>query len=152
MARRMLPYALVIPPALGWLRCNAHLSKPISKQRLLAALNEHATRAEAGERVEDLIEVDEGLAELVPAYIEARRQEVPRLLHLLERRDLASLRSLVHNMKGTGTSYGFPRLTRLGAAMQAAVDNLETESLQRLIGDLGTYLDEISLKVTLRKT
>jgi CheY-like chemotaxis protein len=124
--------------------CNAHLSKPISKQRLLAALHEHASHPEP-EETTDAIEVDEGLAELVPAYLEARRQEVPRMLDLLERRDLAGIRALVHNMKGTGTSYGFPKLTKLGAAMQAAVDNMEIDSVSRLIGDLGAYLEKISV-------
>jgi hypothetical protein len=55
---------------------------------------------------------------------------------LLAKRDFAGIRNIGHNLKGTGTPYGFPRLTEIGRAMQDSSDAADTESLRDSIGDL----------------
>jgi len=112
--------------------CNAHLSKPISKKRLLEALDQYA--AAGSPPVEE--PVDPALQALVPRYLEARRQEVPQLAALLAQRDFAAIRRIAHNLKGTGTSYGFPSLTNLGRAMQTSANRSDAEALSRQIHEL----------------
>ena len=90
--------------------CNAHLSKPISKQKLLAAVEEYRPRARvaapsiAGEAGSIEIEIPAGFDELTPGYLAARRNELGEMARLLAVSDFESLRILGHNLKGTGAS------------------------------------------------
>ena len=45
----------------------------------------------------------------------------------LQQRDFEHLRTAAHNLKGTGESYGFPDVTRIGALLEARGDNSELE-------------------------
>jgi CheY-like chemotaxis protein len=105
--------------------CNAHLSKPISKRRLLAALEPYAT----DERVEREEPLEPAIAALVPRYLDARRDEARRLAALLLQADFAKIRHIAHNLKGTGAAYGFPALTILGAAMQDSAETSDAIAL-----------------------
>jgi len=116
--------------------CNAHLSKHISKQRLLTAIEQYAV-AKANP-IET--EVDDAVAALVPRYLEARRAESLQLGRLLSSGDFAAIQRIAHNLKGTGSSYGFPRLTALGAAMQASAQAADADALSRGIHELEDFL------------
>jgi hypothetical protein len=53
------------------------------------------------------IQVPEGLEELAPAYLEARRHDLTKATALLARDDFDGLSTIGHNMAGSGSSYGF---------------------------------------------
>lgn len=55
-----------------------------------------------------------------PAYLERKRADLSFYRTLLASGDLESIRLLAHKMKGTGTGYGFPALTKLGGAIESA--------------------------------
>jgi HPt (histidine-containing phosphotransfer) domain-containing protein len=83
------------------------------------------------------IEMPPGLKEIVPGYLDARREELPEMMKLLAASGFERLASLGHNIKGTGGSYGFPELTRMGAALehsakQADAAALSTQLIQRV--------------------
>ena len=96
----------------------ALLTKPIRKVTLLEALVQHGGRTTASatgalsERA--VIQVDEGMEDVVPGYLEKRRAEVPIYAAALARDDFDSIKKLAHKMKGTGSGYGFPLLTGSG--------------------------------------
>jgi CheY-like chemotaxis protein len=120
--------------------CNAHLSKPISKRRLLAALEQYA--APAQEDIDML--PSPRLAALVPKYLENRRKDLQRVVELHSKGDFAAIHGIVHNIKGTGTSYGFPGLTTLGAAMQASAESVDADALRVQIQELAALLTSLS--------
>jgi PAS domain S-box-containing protein len=125
--------------------CNAHLSKPISKQRLLTALEQYTSPESTRQPVPALdgkppAKIDDGIQELVPEYLAARRGELCQLQELLAKRDFVRIRSIGHNLKGTGAPYGFPRLTEIGEAMQDSSDATDAEALRDTIGDLQGFL------------
>ncbi|MEP6716098.1 MAG: response regulator [Terriglobia bacterium] len=131
--------------------CNYHLSKPISKHKLLAAIEDwvpdsRAALAPAGGTAPAIqVQVLPGLEDIVPGYLEARRAELPEMAHLLAASAFDRLARLSHNIKGTGGSYGFPELTRLGAALEMSAKRPDPGALSLHLNELKDYLGQIQL-------
>jgi len=121
--------------------CDAHLSKPISKRRLLALLEQYAR---SGSECPECTALSPKLAALVPKYLESRNKDARVLAHLHARGDFAAIRDIAHNLKGTGESYGFPQITALGGAMQAAADSSDADAVGRQIRELGKVLAQLA--------
>ena len=89
------------------------------------------------------VEVDSDLEPIIPRYFELQRQGLDELAHAVAGGDAETVRLAGHKMKGTGSSYGFPRLTELGAAIERAAvagDLVKASDLARSAGD---YLDHV---------
>ena len=126
--------------------CNAHISKPISKQKLLAALQQYGRVFHpAKDTTPILIEAPEGLEELVPDFLAARRKELPRLQELAYQREFESIRILAHNLKGNGAAYGFTQLTEIGAAMERSAKESSADLIGRQLEELSDYLARVCL-------
>jgi HPt (histidine-containing phosphotransfer) domain-containing protein len=131
--------------------CNAHLSKPISKLELLGAIEKYRRQLKPAETVQSeslesiLIEMPPGLEEIVPGYLAARREELPRMTGLLAVSDFKSLAVLGHNLKGTGAPYGFPELTRIGAALEDSAKQTDPGALSTQLAELKHYLGQVEL-------
>jgi PAS domain S-box-containing protein len=137
--------------------CDAHLSKPISKQRLLTAIEAYAkssmapgTSASSPAIIPDsgpiIVEIPEGLDEIAGEYLALRKHEASLLEELRISGQFDRIRVLAHNMKGTGASYGMPRLTELGAAMEIAAKQSDAETLTAQIANLRTYLARVEMQ------
>jgi signal transduction histidine kinase/DNA-binding response OmpR family regulator len=128
--------------------CNDHLSKPIAKRALLDAIGrvlDTGTSAGAGGDGDIRIEVPEGLEALGPAYLEARRGDVASASALLAGGDFDALRHMAHNMAGSGSSYGFARLTELGALLEQAARAGDKDAAARHLVNLRGYLGRVHL-------
>ncbi|MBV9766457.1 MAG: PAS domain S-box protein [Acidobacteriaceae bacterium] len=123
--------------------CNGHLSKPISKQMLIKTIEEYATPAEDRESIE--ITSPEGLEDLVPEYLAGRKDELPLLAAYIAASDFAPVQAIAHNLKGTGTSFGFEELSRLGAALERSAKQADAATLTKQLNALETYLNKIKL-------
>jgi hypothetical protein len=84
--------------------------------------------------------VVEGLEALRPEYLCDRRRDCETLYLLVAAREFKRIRVLAHNMKGTGRSYGFDRITELGLAMETSADAADVAALTGQIADLWGYL------------
>ncbi len=131
--------------------CDAHLAKPVSKQRFLSALEElrngAKNAADGGSEPAALVEIPEGMGELARNYLLARQRELTVFVETLGRADFGELKSLAHNLKGTGASFGFAEITRLGAEMEQAAKELNQASLARQLGELASYIAAASQQV-----
>ena len=131
--------------------CNNHLSKPISKHILLSLIEEYGTPRRPPETLPMgslqaiMIEAPLGLEKLAPGYLAARREELLGMSALLAASDFRSLAALAHNLKGSGTSYGFPDLTRLGIALEQSANQTDTVALNAQLADLKDYLARVEL-------
>ncbi len=125
--------------------CTAHLSKPVSKQRLLRAIEEYGRRSPGLPAAAIHIAAPPGIADLAPGYIARRKAEVGEMLSLLAAPDFARLARLAHDLKGTGGAYGFPELTSQGAAIEEAARQSDREALALRIGQLADYLSRIRI-------
>jgi HPt (histidine-containing phosphotransfer) domain-containing protein len=86
------------------------------------------------------------LAEYVPIYFEARKQDVQRLKELLGKKQFSDIRVCAHNLKGTGATFGFPDVTRLGTALEYAARSSDAALADLLIQQLGQYLERVQLR------
>jgi CheY-like chemotaxis protein/anti-sigma regulatory factor (Ser/Thr protein kinase) len=131
--------------------CNDHLSKPISKHMLLSLMEEYGTRMRPsgtpamGSLQPIIIKSPPGLEEIVPGYLAARRGELPGMMALLAAGDFKSLAVLGRNLKGSGTSYGFPDLTRIGIDLGHSANQTDTGATGAKIADLKDYLARVEL-------
>jgi signal transduction histidine kinase/HPt (histidine-containing phosphotransfer) domain-containing protein len=131
--------------------CNAHLTKPISKLELLSAIEKYRAKLELAEITQSKsldfvrIEMPAGLEDIVPKYLARRRKEVPEMIALLAASDFGSLAKLSHDLKGTGKSYGFPELTRLGAALEESAKQTDCGTLRAQLTEYGNYLEQVQL-------
>jgi HPt (histidine-containing phosphotransfer) domain-containing protein len=87
--------------------------------------------------------MDDLVQELVPSYLAARREEVTKMTELLARSDFEQLRVLSHSLKGSGASFGFPELTRLGSEMEGYAAERDNESFAQALVRLKAYLEEL---------
>ena len=120
--------------------CNAHLAKPVSKAALLRALSDYCGDPD---KQPILVQPPEGLEELAPRYLSARRKELPELMALSDAANFDRLKTLAHNLKGTGSSYGFPDLTEIGAEMEKSAQAGDQGTIQEQLLRLSRYLDRV---------
>ncbi|MCU0896709.1 MAG: Hpt domain-containing protein [Burkholderiales bacterium] len=93
-----------------------------------------------------VVEIDAGLATLIPGYLERRRGDTAAILAAVEGGDFEAARRLGHQLKGSGGGYGFPEITRLGAEIEEAAKGHEGERLARLAATLSEYLSSITIR------
>ena len=132
--------------------CSAHLSKPISKRELLSAIESHRSQPMPSQ-IPELrspepirIEIPVGFEDIVPGYLASRRREVSEMIELLGvALDFERLADIGHNLKGTAQGYGFPDLTRLGAALEESAKQMNSAILRSKVSELGSYLDRVQL-------
>ena len=117
---------------------NAHLTKPIGKQTLLEAIANHARKPERHE-AKDMDE--SGVASLAGGYLKSSRKKAAEIVVASASENFDAIRTNAHNMKGTGTAYGFPRLTELGGILEKSALEKDTGAIREAIHQLFEYLD-----------
>jgi signal transduction histidine kinase/HPt (histidine-containing phosphotransfer) domain-containing protein len=143
--------------------CDAHVAKPIEPRGFFSLLDrllgdagasapaEKAPPAPApGAQTEPAapapaqeieIAIPPEFEDLAPDYLGRRRQELSELRSALAEGDFKRLRTLGHNMKGSGRGYGFPAITRIGAGLQEAAEGEDAGRSERLVAELEGFLD-----------
>jgi signal transduction histidine kinase/DNA-binding NarL/FixJ family response regulator len=118
--------------------CTEHLTKPIKKAILLEAISRHLER-------KIRITPAEGLENLVPNYLANVRSNMDKLMAGVDSKDCTIARRLGHQLKGSGAGYGFPEITRVGAAIEvAAMADNENEIRSQILA-LAIYLDRVEI-------
>jgi len=128
--------------------CNDHLTKPVRKATLLRAVERHGrTEPPAGEPAGAIrVGLDESLRDLAPGYLDNRRADLPRLTAALAAGDWEALRVVGHNVKGTGAGYGFPAISGIGAALEAAAKERDAGRASACVDELARYLAALVLE------
>ena len=119
------------------------LSFPLSRTAMVAALSRwHAVRSAppvqaASERAA------ERLKALIPAYLNNRRKDLETLRAALQGEDFAIVARVGHNLKGTGTPYGFPEITEIGRWLEQSGKQGNPEEAARGLACLARYLESV---------
>ena len=113
--------------------CDAFLNKPVDQQALLAVLRCHLQPAEEGDaalhsEVEELVISDE----LRQIFMDRLTTMVPSLKSALRYEQWDEVRSIAHNIKGSGSSFGYPELTVMGKEVCDAIDYEQLEQVTEL--------------------
>jgi PAS domain S-box-containing protein len=131
--------------------CTAFLTKPIKQEVLLQAIRDRSVVAPAspkddhGRKDTILVKANPKFADLVPGFLQNRRQDVITMLGALERGDFETVKSLGHGMKGAGGSYGFQAITDMGGALEHAAGGADTDASRKWVGELSSYLDRVEV-------
>jgi CheY-like chemotaxis protein len=120
--------------------CTEHLTKPIKKVTLLDAIARHL-----GGKIR--ITPPPGIESLVPKYLANVRRDMDQILASGESKDCAIARRLGHQLKGSGEGYGFPEITRTGAAVELAALTANEDEIRKQILALAAYLDRVEVVV-----
>jgi HPt (histidine-containing phosphotransfer) domain-containing protein len=92
-----------------------------------------------------VVQVDPEIADLVPGYLERRRGDVDSIGQATDAGNFEEARRLSHSMRGTGGSYGFPRLSELGTLMETAAKASDGDELRKHLAQVKDYLARIQL-------
>lgn len=121
-----------------------HLSKPIKKADLIAAIKNHLETPVPDQVYTAIIDPD--LKEMAMTYLEQRRQEVSLLKKYLEEKDFKNLNILGHKMRGVAESYGFTELTQYGGELELAAKATQDLEIKDIITKIELYL--VNVKIT----
>jgi PAS domain S-box-containing protein len=129
--------------------CNTHLSKPIKKARLLTAIRDFArpeAAAPQGNGQKIVVEVDEEIKDLIPEFLQRKRDDLSLLITALERVDFEALRSIGHKIKGEGAGFGFQIMSDIGEALEEAARTRNAKSADQQVRALARYLDHVEVR------
>lgn len=118
--------------------CDAYLVRPFAAQALIAEL-ERLIR-----RTARLARIDAEIADLLPGYLERRRDDVRVLRAALAERDFATVQLLGHRMKGSGGSYGIPGLSAVGGRLERAGTCRDADASLRAIEEFEALLERLA--------
>ncbi len=129
---------------------DGHLTKPIRKQTLLEAIAKHARLPERRGTVVETPDDLPSVSSLASGYLRRAREKSTQIIAAVERNDFESIRTSGHNMRGTGTSYGFPRLTELGKQIEGAATKKDPAAVRTAVHELIAYLDQVTIEHELK--
>jgi len=133
--------------------CTAYLTKPIKQDVLLHAIRDHAPDPAGTDRRDDVrsetirIRAQPELADLIPEFLQNRRNDVAAIREALGHGDFKTVEHLGHGMNGAGGSWGFDEVTVLGASMECAAQGADRDASYRLVDELARYLDRVEITV-----
>ena len=129
--------------------CTAFLSKPIRKATLLAALARHLGRTTPAP---DQSDVPPEVQELVPGYLKQRDLDLEKLRMAIEESDYPAISTLGHQLKGSGTSYGFDEFSEIGSALERAAKTHDLEETRRQVELLaGAVSEAVAVRLVTRE-
>jgi CheY-like chemotaxis protein/HPt (histidine-containing phosphotransfer) domain-containing protein len=122
--------------------CTAHLTKPISKATLLAAIAKYSGSNNVGTiRVQG----DPELRDLMPGFLDSRRRDLEAMRAALKDANLEAIRVLGHNMKSCAPGYGLPEITDMGASLEAAAQRQDDDDIRKHLEALFEYLAHVEV-------
>ncbi len=145
--------------------CDMHLSKPISRQKLITTMIRILESAETqqvppipdirdismeAEYHEDIVPedqfivfVDPDLESLIPDFLQSIRDQVSHLFELLHADNYVEIKKIGHSLKGLGGGYGFQKITELGTQIERSAGSRQHDDIESELSDLRDYLSRV---------
>lgn len=92
-----------------------------------------------------VVRIDKALQDLIPGYLDTRREDVQKLHRAIAVKDHETIRLLGHSMKGSGGGYGFDGITEIGQQLETAAKQQDLDGSRRLTEALKLYLDRVAV-------
>ncbi len=125
--------------------CVAHVAKPIECGTLLATIQRYATARgapAANQGPTATIEVSEQVRALVPQYLASKLKQIEEAYDCLAARDFGPIRRFGHNLKGTGSGYGFPAIEEMGREIERAAAEADIDRIAQQLHALHKFASE----------
>ncbi|MBT7307943.1 MAG: response regulator [Gammaproteobacteria bacterium] len=123
--------------------CDDFLGKPIDRQALFQVLERYLDPVEAGTVYEQPDEGNLISDELSQLFIKRLSTMKITLLTALQDEQWSEIRDVAHNVKGSGTSFGHPELTRLGKELCETIDQDQLGAAPELVQQLNQEISEV---------
>jgi signal transduction histidine kinase/DNA-binding NarL/FixJ family response regulator len=123
-----------------------HLAKPIRKAVLLQAIGHAQIRPAQPAGGQQEVMVDEELSAIMPRFLSNVRKNPAAIAAALAGEDYDAIRSLGHNMKGTGASFGLPQISALGDRLERAAKEQSSDSVREITTELAQFLDRVEVR------
>ena len=123
---------------------NDFLSKPINRERLVSVLVRYLEPDEENSQGGTSLSGSEDPMvddELRQVFVDRLGEMAGELTSAVEGKQWDEVQSLVHRMKGSGTSFGFPAITTLGKQAEENIRNKQYQQAEKIVGQL---LEEIN--------
>ena len=92
-----------------------------------------------------VVQIDPEIEDIVPMFLQNRRDDVESLLKALEQGDFETIWILGHTMKGSGGGYGFDGITEIGQCLEHAAKDRSSRGIKRLVEELASYLHRVEV-------
>jgi signal transduction histidine kinase/DNA-binding response OmpR family regulator len=125
--------------------CDGFISKPIDIPRFYATLAEYLPEQSLQVPAASVVPKEGQFADLVELFVgrlPALRDEIDQAS---SKRDWTRLLDLVHDLKGMGSSFGYPQLTKLAADIQIKLKEQAYESVAHIIMLLDSAIERVVL-------
>ncbi len=92
-----------------------------------------------------IVYVDIDLEELIPDFMENRKNDVTLIYQHLQNGEIDEIMRLGHSMKGSGGGYGFDKITEIGAEMEDAAKVGNLDKISKANAQLNNYLQKVKI-------
>ncbi len=143
--------------------CSDYLTKPIRRNTLLQTLSTHlnpeqgsndqnpppAANTEILRKTNQAslpqVTLDPKIKNLIPRFLENKRNDAQRLLQTIEMEDMEELARQAHTIKGTSWMYGFQELGDLCLELEQAAKVPDPARTFQLATQIKSYLDDVQI-------
>jgi len=91
------------------------------------------------------VTIDIDLEDLIPGFLENRKQDLEKLQQAANGGDFGVLQSIGHSLKGVGGGYGFNRMSEIGEGIENAGKASDLDAANERIAELGDYLSRLNI-------
>lgn len=91
-------------------------------------------------------EVDSDLEYLMPLFLTSRQKDLKGLAQGLDEGDFNALRAIGHDMKGTGSSFGFDAVSHMGDVIEMAALAHDIEAIRLQFTVFQDYMARVEIK------
>jgi HPt (histidine-containing phosphotransfer) domain-containing protein len=88
----------------------------------------------------EIVYVDPDYFDLVPGFLQSRRNEIGRIKECLQSGDFKEVHRLGHGMKGAGAGYGFNEISSIGKRIESAAKEEDAAAVADALISLDDYL------------
>lgn len=99
--------------------------------------------AEKSHRI--VVQVDAEIKEAIPFFLELRKKNIAEIMTALHEKDYDQVKRLGHNIKGSGGSYGFDEVSRIGLDLETAALEKNDNAMRNLTDELEDYLARVEI-------
>jgi HPt (histidine-containing phosphotransfer) domain-containing protein len=92
-----------------------------------------------------VVRPDKDLEDLIPSFMQNRRNELAEIESALVRGDFDFIRRMAHTWKGICRPYGFVHLETLSKTLEAAGEHEDRSETGKIASDIRTYLDNVHI-------
>ena len=92
-----------------------------------------------------IVYIDSDLWEIVPGFLDNRRDDITTIDGAVGAGDFETIRVLGHDMKGSGGGYGFDGITDIGRSLVQAATDQDQSEIRKLVQELVDYVERVEV-------